>query len=176
MNTVDSGGRAARRQVRARERRRDKHRQRRGNDRRVRCELRRREHEHALAFTRFDEAARDELVVGGLRGVLREAELLLERAHRRESRARGQCTALDVALHARDDVCGGRATIGDRNVQADVGSATHGRVIPPCAPPRRDSGQNAQGTGACYDFQVVKIVTTIVAALVMVAPRPLARG
>ena len=38
-----------------------------------------------------------------------------------------------------------------------------------CRLARRDRTQNAGGTGACYDFQVVKIVTTLVAALVVTA-------
>src|SRR5512143_861795 len=39
-----------------------------------------------------------------------------------------------------------------------------------CAVARRDSNRKARGTGACYHRQVVKIVTTLVAALVVVAP------
>ena len=72
-----------------------------------------------------------------------------------------QRAARDLALHARDDVGGGRATIGDGDVQADVGRrdswSGHTAHV---ARPRRDSTKKARGTAACYDFQVVKIVTS----------------
>jgi hypothetical protein len=45
------------------------------------------EHEHALALPRLDQPASDQLVVCGVGGVLREPELLLERAHRRQPAA-----------------------------------------------------------------------------------------
>jgi hypothetical protein len=53
-------------------------------------------YEHAFALARVEQAARDELVVGDLNGVLGEAELLLEDAHGREARPSGQAAGGDV--------------------------------------------------------------------------------
>ena len=85
----------------------------------------RREHEHAFALARLDEAARDQLVVRGLCGVLRETELFFERAYRRQPATSRECTSGDLALHARDDVRGGRTPARLNDVKPDVGGARH---------------------------------------------------
>jgi hypothetical protein len=108
--------RAARGKIRWGQRRPHEHGERHAHHRARRRKTRGRQYEHALALARFDQAARDQLVVRGLRRVLRESELFLERAHRRQPAAGGQCARGDLALHAGHDVGGGRPARTRRHV------------------------------------------------------------
>jgi hypothetical protein len=108
----------------------------------------RRRHEHPLALPRLQQPARDQLVVGGLHGVLREPELLLEHAHRRHAAPGGQAAGADLRRIGLDDLLARHAAAGRgrRDVHADVGRAGH---APKHRGPR--AGRKGQRPGGARD-------------------------